>query len=354
MNIEKKYSLEDYGKLFDDFLNNLFRSPQGIITAILVVAAVLGALTCFYTVAPEEQAVVTRFGRFVTTTPSGLHFKIPFYIDQVQKIKTERVFEEGFGVYANAAPDTSDFKSAFKGRALNEESLMLTGDLNVINVSWVVQYKVADPKKLLFNSAKPIQNIRDISQATMRRVVGDRRVDDVIRRTGIEEEAKRLTQEVLDRYDIGVEITLVKIQEAKPPVPVQPSFNEVNSAKQEQERAINEAEAHYNQVIPQARGEAEKRIAEGRGKGVALVNEAKGNVDKFVKLLAEYKKAPDITRERLYLESMESLLARMKSVVVVDPKVEGLLPVFSPGSGSKSLTHRRTDTLKTLESGGQE
>lgn len=350
MNIEKKYSFEDYGKAFEDFLHKIFNSPTGLFSALGLLALLIALLTSFYTVAPEEEAVVTRFGKFVTTTPSGLHFKIPFYIDQVTKIKTKRVFEEGFGLYAASGTDTTEFKNSFKSRALNEESLMLTGDLNVINVSWVVQYKVSDPKKLLFHSAKPIQNIRDISQATMRRVVGDRRVDDVIRRTGIEDEAKRLTQEVLDRYDIGVEILLVKIQEAKPPVPVQPSFNEVNSAKQEQERAINEAEAHYNQIIPQARGEAEKRVLEARGKAVALVNEAKGNVEKFNKLLVEYKKAPEITRTRLYLESMESLLERMKSVVIVDPKVQGLLPVFGPGALTK--THKKLEQLKLTDAQG--
>lgn len=215
---------------------------------------------------------------------------------------------------------------------------MLTGDLNVADVEWVVQYRVADPKDYLFNVRDPKKNIRDISQATMRRVVGDRTVSQVLTtgRTEIAAEAKRLSQEILNKYNMGVEIVDVKLQDVNPPEKVKPSFNDVVAAKQEQERTINMAEQEYNSLIPEARGKAEQEISGATGYAQAAVNRSKGDANKFLQLLQEYKKAPTITRKRLYLETVEKLMRRIDAITIVDKEVKGVLPVFTTSESIKN------------------
>ncbi len=341
-------SPEEFAKAAEDFWRKLGDSPSGILLLLLAIFLFFAVPNAFYTVQPEEEAVVTFFGRYDRTTTPGLHFKIPF-IEQAIRIKTKTIFEEAFGTYSSSESESSRSRGfslgslnarktrGSRGRRLEDESLMLTGDLNVADVKWVVQYQIIDPKKYLFNTAQPIQNIRDISQAAMRRVVGDRSVDSVIRGQDISVAARNVTQEVLDKYDMGVRVTSVQVKAAFPPESVKPSFNEVNAAKQEQEQAINEAEAYYNEIIPKARGEADKEISEARGRAAALVNEAKGDVQKFEKLRAEYVKAPDITKRRLYLETMEELLGRFDAVTIVDPQIKGVLPLYA---GSQTLPQR--------------
>lgn len=216
---------------------------------------------------------------------------------------------------------------------------MLTGDLNVADVEWVVQYKISDPYKYVFKASNPIQNIRDVSESIMRRVVGDMSVKDVLTvgRSEISTEAKQLVQEVLNIYDIGVYITSVKLQDVNPPEIVKPSFNEVNEAKQEQEKVINEAEEKYNKVIPEARGKAEELISKAEGFAISSINRAEGDAAKFLSVLDEYKRAPSITRKRMYLETMESIYKKFQDLTIVDSKVKGLLPVFgeSPMMGGK-------------------
>ncbi|MCB0334565.1 MAG: FtsH protease activity modulator HflK [Bdellovibrionales bacterium] len=333
-------SPEEFAKAAEDFWRKLGDSPAGVFLTIVVILLFFAVPNAFYTVQPEEEAVVTFFGRYDRTTSPGLHFKIPF-VEQATRIKTKTIFEEAFGTYSSSESESPQARGFLlgalenrrggrsRGRRLDEESLMLTGDLNVADVKWVVQYQIMDPKKFLFNTAQPIQNIRDISQAAMRRVVGDRSVDSVIRGQDISSAARNVTQEVLDKYDMGVKVTSVQVKAAFPPESVKPSFNEVNAAKQEQEQAINEAEAYYNEIIPKARGEADKEISEARGRAAALVNEAKGDVQKFEKLLTEYVKAPDITKRRLYLETMEELLGRFQEVTIVDPQIKGVLPLYA-------------------------
>lgn len=334
MNFDKNSS-EDYLRKGEEFMNRFSQSPAGIFTITLIIILFFAVPSSFYTVQPEEEAVVTFFGRYDRTTGPGLHLKIPF-AERAIRIKTKTIFEEAFGFYSKSSTVDKRFDTN-SPRKLDEESLMLTGDLNVADVQWVVQYRISDPRKFLFHISDPIKNIRDVSQATMRRVVGDRTVDDVIRGTELEVEAQNLTQEILDAYDIGLNITSVQIKAAFPPEEVKPSFNEVNAAKQEQEQAINEAEAYYNEIIPKARGEADKVISEATGKAVALVNEAQGDASRFESVLAEYRKAPDVTKKRLYLETMQELLGRFRSVTIVDPSVKGVLPVFS-GTDSKAMS----------------
>jgi len=307
-----------------------------VIGIIGVVILLVGAVTSFYTVQPEEEAVIVRFGRYVSTEPPGLHTKIPFGIDKAIKVPTKRILQQEFGFRLPGRGTTR--KAAFK-----QESLTLTGDLNVADVEWIVQYKIAEPQKYLFNVRDGIKNIRDVSQSIMRRVVGDRLVSDVLTvgRVEIAVEAEKLTQEVLDRYDMGVRIVAVKLQDINPPESVKPAFNEVNQAKQEQEKTINEAEEEYNKVIPEARGKALETIRKAEGYATKQLNTAKGDAKRFSARLKAYRNSPTVTRTRLYLEAMEELYGRFKELTIVDSKIKGLLPIFSAppkkGTGSNPV-----------------
>jgi modulator of FtsH protease HflK len=304
-----------------------------------VVLVVVAALTMFYTVQPSEEAVVLRLGKYHATNPPGLHFKLPFGFDKVIKVKTKLVHQDEFGFRSSG--DRGQ-RTRYSSKYYKNESLMLTGDLNVADVEWIVQYQISDPRKLLFNVRDVNENIRDVSQSIMRRVVGDRTVNSVLTvgRVEVAEEAKKLIQEVLDYYDMGVRIVTVKLQDVNPPEPVKPSFNEVNEAKQEQEKVINNAEKFYNNVIPEARGKAQQKIADAEGYAAELLNHAKGDAENFLAKLNAYKRAPKITRTRLYLETIEELYQRLSEMTLVDSGVKGILPVFdhqrnAPKSGGE-------------------
>ena len=318
-------NIGELAKQFQEKFLGGYKLPKGSLVVVIGVLVLLsGAASSFYTVEPEEEAVIIRFGRYVSTEQPGLHFKFPFGIDRAIKVPTKRVLQQEFG-----------FRLQGKGgsrRSFQQESLTLTGDLNVADVQWIVQYKIAQPQKYLFNVRDGIKNIRDVSQSIMRRVVGDRLVSDVLTvgRVEIAVEAERLTQEVLDRYDMGVRIVAIKLQDINPPESVKPAFNEVNEAKQEQEKVINQAEEEYNRVIPEARGKAEQTIRNAQGYATAQVNRAKGDANRFTARLKAYKNAPQVTRTRLYLETMEELFGRFKELTIVDSKVKGVLPVFAP------------------------
>ncbi|MBH47053.1 MAG: FtsH protease activity modulator HflK [Halobacteriovorax sp.] len=309
-------------------IKKMLSNPKQLLPLVLIFILIPVVSSSFYTVQPDEEAVVLRFGKYTETTTPGLHFKLPFGIDTAIKVKTKLVLQEEFGFRTTS---TGGKRTSYSNSSFDGESLMLTGDLNVADVEWITQFQIAEPQKFLFNTRDPVQNIRDISEAVMRRVVGDRLVTDVLTvgRTEIANEAKQLTQEILNNYDMGVRVISIKLQDVNPPEPVKPSFNEVNAAKQEQEQAINQAEKHYNDVIPEARGQAEKKIAEAEGYAQALVNTAEGDAKKFSAVLKEYKKAPKITRERMYIETMEKVLRRMDDITVVDQQVSGLLPIYN-------------------------
>lgn len=322
--------VSDIDRMKNDLRNGLkFLGPF-----LIIVLIAIGGFTSFYTVEPDEEAVVIRFGKYLTTNPPGLHFKIPMGVDNVIKVKTKRVLQAEFGFRTE---NTSSRRTTYSSRNYKNESLMLTGDLNVADVEWAVQFQISDPFKFLFETSSPETNIRDVSESIMRRVVGDRSVTDVLTtgKVEIEVRALELMQEVLDKYDMGVKIVTVKLQDVNPPELVKPSFNEVNAAKQEQEKAINQAEGQYNKIIPEARGKAEKLISEAEGYATAQLNQAIGDAEKFEAILKEYNRAPQVTRKRIYLETMSQIFNRFENITVVDPSVKGLLPVFNKTLGGE-------------------
>ncbi len=298
----------------------------------LVLLVIIVGWTSYYTVEPDEEAVLIRFGRYIKTSQPGLHFKLPFGVEKVIKVKTKIVHQEEFGFRTS---NTATRRTTYSSGNFENESLMLTGDLNVAEVQWVVQYQISDPFKYLFQTSEPIRNIRDVSESIIRRVVGDKLVTDVLTtgRVEIASTAKVLMQDVLDKYDLGVNIRSIKLQDVNPPKLVQDSFNEVNSAKQDQEKMVNQAEESYNKIIPEARGKADKLIAEAEGFAEAKINRAYGDAVRFTAFYKEYRKAPSITRKRIFLQTMEELYSKLDNITIIDPKVKGLLPIYSSPQG---------------------
>ncbi len=296
----------------------------GLAVLGIIIIVVLASL--FYSIGPEELGVIRRFGRYVRTTQPGLHVKAPF-VETVTKVRVLHVFKEEFGFRTLQAGE----RTIYAPGRFDEESLMLTGDLNVAVAEWIVQYRVLNPVEYLFNVRDPSETIRDISEAAMRQIVGDRSVDEVLTvgRIEIGQEVQKKLQEVLDFYQAGVQVITVKLKDVNPPDPVKPAFNEVNEAKQERETTINEAWQAYNQIIPKARGQAEKTISEAEGYAINRVNQAKGDANKFVAIWQEYRKAKDVTRRRLYLETLGEILPKMGRKYIIDSEQQGILPMLS-------------------------
>lgn len=309
------------------------KGPTGAQIAIgaVVALALLIAFTSLYTVQPEERAVVKRFGAVYGITDPGLHFKLPFGIDSVQKVATERVLKEEFGF--RTVEVTNRERSQFRDQDFLDESLMLTGDLNIIRVEWVVQYRIADPIKYLYGMREPTRTLRDLSESVMRRVVGNRIGSEVltIGRVEIANDAREEIQAAMEQYDNGLHIITVELQDVVPPQRVQPAFNEVNEARQELERMINEANRELNQTIPRAEGTANRVIAEAEGYATERVNRALGETARFSAVLAEYRNAPKVTRSRMYLETLHAVLPRVGSVVVM--KEGQVLPLLNLKDG---------------------
>lgn len=306
------------------------------VAAFLVVAIAAG--TSYYQVEPDEVGVLLRLGKFTGTSEPGPHFRIPFGIDQVYKVPVQRQLKAEFGFRSDAntsrrqvAPNTRRLHDSEPGR----ESLMLTGDLNVAVVEWIVQYKVRDPYMYLFKVRNVEESLRNLSEASMRFVVGDHSVNEVLTagRQKIATESKILLQELADRYNTGVEIQQVVLQDVNPPDPVKPSFNEVNQAIQEKERAINDARAELNKVIPRAGGEAEQMVRAAEGHAIERVNRAQGEAERFSAIYEEYRKAPDVTRRRLYLETVAEVLAKAGTKVIVDDGTKSLTPILRMDQG---------------------
>jgi membrane protease subunit HflK len=305
---------------------NLPRPPMRLIgLAIFVIALVIIFWTSFYTVAAESEGVVLRFGKFLKTVNPGLHFKLPLGIDEVSVLPTRRQLKLEFGFYTSGYtnPDQPTMQQV-------EEKSMVTGDLNAALVEWVVQYRISDPKEYLFDVRNPGQTLRDLSEAAMREVIGDRTVDEVITigRQDIEISALSRMQELAKRYKLGVRVDQVQLKNVNPPREVQASFNEVNRAQQDRENAINVANGDYNQAVPRARGMADQTIRGAEGYRFKRVNEAEGNVASFNAILAEYIKAPEITRTRLYLETMGAVLPSMGPKIIIDDSMKQLLPIL--------------------------
>ncbi len=308
-----------------DRLRALKRSAVWWIAGILVL--LIASFSSWYTVAQEGRAVVKRFGRVVDITEPGLHFKLPFGIDQVWFVPTERVLKEEFGFRTRQAGVRTSYDDKSK---YAPESLMLTGDLNVVDVEWVVQYRIRDPERWLHAVLDQRGTIRDVAESVMRRIVGNRLGSDVLTvgRVEIAAKCQEEMQGILDSYDMGVHVGSVELQDVTPPDPVKPAFDKVNESRQEKEQLVNVAEKKRNQVIPRAHGEAQQTISEAKAYSAERVNRAKGEAARYQAILAEYEKAKDVTRRRLYIEMLDDVLPNIQSLYVIDSKTGGPLPLL--------------------------
>ncbi|MBX2797889.1 MAG: FtsH protease activity modulator HflK [Myxococcales bacterium] len=300
-------------------------------TAILI-ALVLGlGASAVFTIEPEEEGVVLRFGKFTRVVEPGLHFKLPSPIEQVYKVPTQRQLKEEFGFRTTQAA----VRSEYSGRGLEDERLMLTGDLNVASVEWIAQYRVRDPYQFLFKVRNVRSTFRDMNEAVMREIIGDRSVTEVltIGRQEIEVEAQRMLQEMCNEYETGIQVEQVVLQNVNPPDEVKPSFDEVNQAQQERERLINEAKTEFNKVIPAAAGQAEQTIAQAEGYAVERINRAEGEAARFTALREAYEKAPAVTRKRLYLETMSEVYPKAKTKIFTSEGAGNVLPLLQLQGG---------------------
>jgi modulator of FtsH protease HflK len=317
----------------EDIVDELRRRAAGfskrrIAAVIVAVLLLISVLSTWFTVQPEETGIVQRFGAVERTVGPGLHFKFPDGIESVRLVPTARVLKEEFGFGTAATSGGGRTQYAPDKKAFKDVSLMLTGDLNVIDVQWIVQYRIEDPVRYLFRVRESRQTIRDIAEAVMRRVVGNRLGSDVLTvgRVAASTEVKEEMQKILSEYETGVRLVTVELQDVTPPDPVKPAFNEVNEARQDRERTINQAQEQANREIPKARGEATRTITEAEGYAVERVNRANGEATRFRAVLAEYERAPEVTRRRLYLEAMGSILPEASALYIVDSEQKALLP----------------------------
>src|SRR5947208_11928001 len=302
------------------------RIPVRLIAGIFVIVLVLVlAWTSYYTVQAESEGVVLRFGWFLKTVEPGLHFKLTLGIDQVNVLPTRRQLKLEFGF---VTPGYTNIDQPAREGA--EEKSMVTGDLNAALVEWVVQYRISDPKEYLFDVRNPGQTLRNISEAAMREVIGDRTVDEVITigRQDIEISALTRMQDLAKRYKLGVRVDQVQLKNVNPPAEVQASFNEVNKAQQDRENAINIANGDYNEAVPKAKGQADQTIRGAEGYRFKRVNEAEGDVASFNAMLEQFTKAPEITRTRLYLETMGDVLPQVGNKIIIDDSMRQLLPIL--------------------------
>ena len=289
-----------------------------------LVASIL-AWTSFYTVPADSVGIVQRFGKFLRTDEPGLRFKIPFGMDTVAKVTTRRQLKLEFGFSTPGA--SNPFQTSQEPEM---EKAMVTGDLNEALVEWIVQYRINDPKRFLFDVRDPEETLRATSEAVMREIVGDRTVDEVITigRQDIEVESRAALQKVAEQYQLGMSIDLVQLKNVNPPKQVQASFDEVNQAQQEKQRSINLANGEYNKVVPRASGDAARLIAEAQGYAQKRVNEAEGDAALFTAVFTQYQKAPEVTRQRIYLETLGEVLPKMGRKVIVDERGQQVLPLL--------------------------
>ena len=330
------------GSIPDRNIENIFRQGQGSLRdgirrgIMFVVFALvgLGAWTAYYTVPSDSVAVVQRFGKYLKNVPPGLHFKLPLGIDAATIVPVKRQLKQEFGFTTPGATDPYQSRRGRRREAIREtrlETEMVTGDLNAALVEWVVQYRISDPVKFLFEVREPSETLRYVSESVMREVVGDRTVDEVITigRQEIETEALLKMQALSTKYEMGISIDQVQLKNINPPRPVQESFNEVNQAQQEKEKLINEARRDYNKVIPLAEGEKDQRIREADGYRLKRINEAEGDASRFNSLLTEYIKAPEVTRRRIYIETLQDVMPSIRSKIIVDEQMQGILPLLN-------------------------
>ena len=314
-------------EIFDRFRN--VRLPGGPLLILLIFIIIFFGTSTFFTVAVDEVGVVQRFGKYVRTTQPGLNFKLPSGIEKVTKVKVRRVYKEEFG-FRSVRAETGARSSA--ATDTSSVSLMLTGDLNVALVPWIVQYRIKDPYNFLFKVHDVRRLLIDMSEAAMRLVVGDRSINEVIsKREEIAIESRNVLQAELDNAEAGINIVTIEMKKTNVPEPVQPSFNEVNQAVQEKEKLIYQAKEDYNKAIPAARGEAERTIRASEGYALDRVNRAKGDAARFSALYKEYVKAKDVTKRRLYLEMLKDLFPKIGNKYIIDADQKNFLPLLNFG-----------------------
>lgn len=323
-----------------------YRRPVTLVVVGLV--AVLFLQSTFYTVQPDEQGVVLRFGRHVALTPSGLHWKLPWPIEEAIPVPIQRVktLEFGFSTVGSGRPST------FAPDAPEQEAVatMLTGDLNLAHVEWIVQYRIHDAALFLFrlggarNQTEAVEDtLRDVAETVMRRLVGDVSIDDVLTtgRDHIAAEAKHEMQRQLDGYECGITVVTVNLQSVSPPETVKDAFDSVNRARQNKERVVNDALGERNARLPESRGKRDRAITEAQGYQLRVVQTAQGRAAAFLSKLTEYRRAPEVTRTRLYLETMEEVFSQVADITVIDESITGLLPLLhlgAPLAGGKIST----------------
>ena len=304
------------------FIQKLLKNAN--LMAIILIMIIL-IFSSFFQIDPEETGVITRFGRYVRSVEPGLNIKIPF-LERVYKVPVERQQKMEFGFRTLRAGIQTEYAMS----DYSNESLMLTGDLNLADVEWVVQYRIDDPYQFLFKVRNPETSLRDISEASLRQIVGDRTVNEVLTvgRTEIAAHMEELVQQICIEYSLGIKIDQVVLQDVNPPDPVKAAFNAVNQAQQEKETLINQAKSEYNKVIPKARGQAQETIQKAEGYATQRVNNSLGETARFNAIYSEYIKAPEVTRRRIYLETMESVLPRLGNKIITDEKGNNVLPLL--------------------------
>ncbi|MCD6569590.1 MAG: FtsH protease activity modulator HflK [Deltaproteobacteria bacterium] len=329
---DQRKNILDIGSSNPDEILNKIRQyfkggPSGIIVIIVILLLLwLGASTV-YTIGVDEVGMIQRFGKYIRTTSPGLHFKLPSGIERLTKVKVKYIYTEEFGFRTLRAGIQTEYAPS---RRYKDEYLMLTGDLNSAIVPWIVQFRIGDPYKYLFKVRNVQKTLRDLSEAAMRQVVGDRSINEVInKRKEIADEAKLTLQKALNDAETGITLVGVELKKTNVPKEVQPSFNEVNQAIQEKEKLIYQAKEEYNKAIPRAKGEAEKTIKEAEGYALDRVNRAKGDANRFTAIYNEYRVAKDVTKRRLYLEAMNEVIPKLGNKYIVDIEQKGLLPLLN-------------------------
>jgi membrane protease subunit HflK len=313
-------------QIFDmDALKKIRVKKKPVLQLLLIVVVLILAFGSFYRIEPEQVGIILRFGKYTRTTDPGLHFKMPI-IENITKVRVQRQLKEEFGFRTEEA----GVNTRYSQRSYQDESSMLSGDLNVAMVEWIVQYRIADPYKYLFKVRNLTETFRDMNEAVMRTVVGDRTITEILTegRQEIETTAQARLQELCDLYETGITLDRVVLQDVNPPDPVKPSWDEVNQAQQQKDRLINEAKAEYNQVIPRAEGEAKQAILQAEGYALDRVNSARGEASRFKQLYEEYRRAPQVTRQRMYLETMQTILPKLGGKLYLDKDAKGVMPLL--------------------------
>ncbi|MCF0241038.1 MAG: FtsH protease activity modulator HflK [Treponema sp.] len=322
----ENFTPADKGK----FNKNILKKTSFWFTLVLAIIVLAGIFSSAYIVDETEQAVITRFGKYSTTTGPGLHYKLPFNIDRCYKVPVKVIQTEQFGFTTIKAGRDNEYRNN-----ITDESSMLTGDMNIVDVEWIIQYRIVDPKQWLFGVYEKENTIRDISRSVINELVGDRAILSIMGadRTDIETQALDMMNDSFKNLGLGINVSAVKLQNIVPPAGVQAAFEDVNKAIQDMNRFINEGKESYNAEIPKAQGEADRLVQQAEGYAAERVNKAKGDVARFNAVYDEYKRSPKATRERIYLETMEEILTGENKPEIIDSELDNILPVKNLNGG---------------------